>query len=68
MFSFRTIAAIWSMTRGGPGKATYHIGIFILDRMLSLMRLGEAAVIGIIVFACIAVFAAGMIAWMRRQP
>jgi len=68
MFSFRTIDAIWSMTRGGPGKATYHIGIFILDRMLSLMHLGEAAVIGIIVFGCISVFAVGMIAWMRREP
>jgi multiple sugar transport system permease protein len=67
MFSFRTIDAIWSMTRGGPGKATYHIGIYILDRMLSLMHLGEAAVIGIIVFVCISVFAFAMITWMRRE-
>jgi multiple sugar transport system permease protein len=67
MFSFRTIDAIWSMTRGGPGKATYHIGIYILDRMLSLMRLGESAVIGIIVFVCIAGFAVAMLSWMRRE-
>ena len=66
MFSFRTIDAIWSMTRGGPGKATYHIGIYILDRMLSLMHLGEAAVIGIIVFVCISGFAIAMLSWMRR--
>jgi len=67
MFSFRTIDAIWSMTRGGPGKATYHIGIYILDRMLSLMHLGEAAVIGIIVFVCISGFAIAMLSWMRRD-
>ena len=67
MFSFRTIDAIWSMTRGGPGKATYHIGIYILDRMLSLMHLGQAAVIGIIVFVCISGFAFAMISWMRRE-
>ncbi|UCF90669.1 MAG: sugar ABC transporter permease [Desulfobacterales bacterium] len=67
MFSFRTIDAIWSMTRGGPGKATYHIGIYILDRMLSLMHLGEAAVIGIIVFVCISGFAVAMLAWMRKN-
>jgi multiple sugar transport system permease protein len=66
MFSFRTIDAIWSMTRGGPGKATYHIGIYILDRMLSLMHLGEAAVIGTIVFVCISGFAIVMLSWMRR--
>lgn len=67
MFSFRTIDAIWSMTRGGPGKATYHIGIYILDRMLSLMHLGEAAVIGTIVFVCISGFAIAMLSWMRRD-
>lgn len=67
MFSFRTIDAIWSMTRGGPGKATYHIGIYILDRMLSLMHLGQAAVIGIIVFVCISGFAFAMISWMRKE-
>ena len=67
MFSFRTIDAIWSMTRGGPGKATYHIGIYILDRILSLMNLGQAAVIGIVVFFCISVFAVGMFAWMRKE-
>jgi ABC-type sugar transport system permease subunit len=55
------------MTRGGPGKATYHIGIYILDRMLSLMNLGQAAVIGIIVFVCISCFSAAMIAWMKRD-
>ena len=68
MFSFRTIDAIWSMTRGGPGKATYHVGIYILDRMLSLMHLGEAAVIGIIVFVCISSFAFVMLHWMRKDP
>jgi multiple sugar transport system permease protein len=67
MFSFRTIDAIWSMTRGGPGKATYHIGIYILDRMLSLMNLGQAAVIGIIVFVCISGFSIAMLSWMRRE-
>lgn len=66
MFSFRTIDAIWSMTRGGPGKATYHIGIYILDKMLSLMHLGQAAVIGIIVFVCISGFVIAMLAWMRK--
>ena len=67
MFSFRTIDAIWSMTRGGPGRATYHIGIYILEKMLSLMNLGQAAVIGIIVFVCISCFSTAMIAWMRRD-
>lgn len=67
MFSFRTIDAIWSMTRGGPGKATYHVGIYILDRLLSLMHLGEAAVVGIIVFLCISGFAVVMLYWMTRE-
>jgi len=67
MFSFRTIDAVWSMTRGGPGKATYHIGIYILDRMLSLMHLGEVAVIGMIVFLCITGFAIAILYWITRE-
>jgi len=68
MFSFRTIDAIWSMTRGGPGKATYHLGIYLLDKLLSLMHLGEASVVGIIVFFCIGVLAVAMLYLIQRSP
>lgn len=67
MFSFRTIDAIWSMTRGGPGKATYHIGIYIYDNLISLMHLDWAAVIGIIVFFCLSAFGAIMFYWMAKE-
>ena len=68
MFSFRTIDAIWSMTRGGPGKATYHLGIYLLDKLLSLMHLGEASVVGIIVFFCIGVLAVVMLYLIQKSP
>lgn len=66
MFSFRTIDAIWSMTKGGPGKATYHVGIYIVDNLLSRMDIGRASVIGVLTFIIIAIFVTGLLYWMSR--
>lgn len=67
MFSFRTIDVIWSMTKGGPGKGTYHIGLYVVDNLLSRMAIGRASVIGILIFIIIAIFVTGLLYWMSRE-
>lgn len=67
MFSFRTIDFIWGMTMGGPMKATYHVGLWIIDNILCLMDLGRAAAVGVVVFGIISFFMSGVFYWMAKE-
>ncbi|RKX78358.1 MAG: hypothetical protein DRP87_06560 [Spirochaetes bacterium] len=48
IFSFRTIDAIFSLTKGGPAKATYVLGMLDLDYIYSYLRFGLAGALSII--------------------
>jgi multiple sugar transport system permease protein len=48
IFSFRTIDTIFSMTFGGPAKATYTFGFYILDNIYRFFNFGVAGAMSII--------------------
>ena len=48
IFSFRTIDTIFSMTFGGPAKATYTFGFYILDNIYRFFNFGIAGAMSII--------------------
>ena len=48
IFSFRTIDTIFSMTFGGPAKATYTFGFYILDNIYRYFNFGVAGAMSII--------------------
>lgn len=47
VFSMRTIDAIFSMTHGGPGKATYVLGFYDLDNIYRYLNFGKAGAISV---------------------
>jgi len=63
MFTFRTIDVIFSMTEGGPARATYVLGLYIVDQMWRRVNYGTASAAGVIMFVIIASFA---IAYLRN--
>ncbi len=67
MFSFRTIDAIWSMTRGGPGEATYVLGINLFDYIVRLLNLGYAAALGIIMLGLISSYASFLVYYLLKR-
>lgn len=50
MFTFRAPDVIFSLTKGGPGDATYHAGLFLMDTIYSYMEFGHGAAISIMLF------------------
>ncbi|MEM4522319.1 MAG: sugar ABC transporter permease [Nitrososphaeria archaeon] len=67
MFSFRTIDVIWSMTRGGPGKATYVLGIDLVDYLIMYSNLGVSAALGVIMLILVSLFSTVMIYYLLRR-
>jgi multiple sugar transport system permease protein len=57
MFTFRTIDVIFSMTEGGPARATYVFGFYIIDQMWRRVNYGTASAAGVIMFLIILAFA-----------
>lgn len=57
MFTFRTIDVIFSMTEGGPARATYVLGLYIIDQLWRRVNYGTASAAGVIMFLIILVFA-----------
>jgi multiple sugar transport system permease protein len=49
MFTFRTPDTFFSLTAGGPAKATYHTGIFLMETIYRYLNFGHAAAISVIV-------------------
>ena len=66
MFSFRTIDAIWSMTRGGPAKATYVLGFDLIDYLTSYMDFGMGCAVGVIMLVLISMFSGVLIYYLLR--
>lgn len=50
LFTFRTPDLIFSLTRGGPGKTTYHIGLFLRDLIYKYVDFGRGAALGVVIF------------------
>lgn len=50
LFTFRTPDILFSLTGGGPGKATYHAGLFLMDMLYRFLNFGRGAAIGVIMF------------------
>jgi len=67
MFSFRTIDNIWSMTRGGPAKATYVIGLNLIDYLIRYQNLGFGAAIGVIMLGLISIFATLIVYYILKE-
>ena len=55
MFTFRTPDMFVALTRGGPGKATYHAGIFLQDTIYKYLDFGRGAAIGVLIFLTLAI-------------
>ena len=47
VFSFRTIDAIYSLTKGGPARGTYVLGILNLDYIYSYIEFGRAGAVSV---------------------
>lgn len=67
MFSFRTIDVIWSMTRGGPGKATYVTGVQLVDYLIMYLNLGVSAALGVIMLILVALFSTVIIYHLLKR-
>jgi len=67
MFSFRTIDNIWSMTRGGPAKATYVIGLNLIDYLVRYQNIGYGAAVGVIILGLISIFATLLVYYILKE-
>ena len=47
VFSFRAIDAIFSLTRGGPARATYVLGLYTIDNIYRFLDFGRAGAISV---------------------
>jgi len=56
MFTFRTPDIFFSLTYGGPGKATYHAGLFLMDTIYRYLNFGHASAISVMLFITIVAF------------
>lgn len=57
MFTLRIPDIFFGLTMGGPGKATYHLGLFLRDTIYKYLNFGHGATIGVILFVIIISFA-----------
>lgn len=57
MFTFRTIDVIFSMTEGGPARATYVLGYYIIDQLWTRVNFGTGSAAGVVTLLLILSFA-----------
>jgi multiple sugar transport system permease protein len=55
MFTFRTPDVFFSLTGGGPGKATYHAGLYLMQLIYRFLDFGKGATVGVLMFLTIIV-------------
>lgn len=55
MFTFRTPDVFFSLTGGGPGKATYHAGLYLMYLIYRFLDFGKGAAVGVLMFLTIIV-------------
>jgi len=51
MITVRAPDIFFALTGGGPGKSTYHIGLFLKDTMYKFLRFGHGSTIGVVLTA-----------------
>ncbi len=57
MITFRTIDVIFSMTGGGPGRATYVLSLYIIEQLWLRVNYGTGSAAGVIMLLLISSFA-----------
>jgi multiple sugar transport system permease protein len=69
IFSMRSIDAIFSMTRGGPAKATYVLGLYNVDNIYRFLNFGRAGAISVMLML-FCFLTAGIYAYflLKEQP
>lgn len=67
MFTFRTPTVFFTLTRGGPAKATYHIGLFLKDTIFMFLDWGHGAALGVFMTLIIVVFVAPSLYLTQRR-
>jgi len=67
MFTFRTVDVIFAMTEGGPAKATYVLGYYIIDQLWLRVDLGVASATGVIMLFLITSFAALFVYYIMKK-
>ncbi len=68
MFTFRTPDVLFSLTGGGPGKNTYHLGIFLVDMIYRYVDFGKAGALGVLLFLTTAVIATPLLYYGIIRP
>lgn len=67
MFTFRTVDVIFAMTEGGPAKATYVLGLYLIDQLWLRVDYGAASATGVIMLLLIASFAAFFVYYIMKE-
>lgn len=67
IFTFNSFTVIWLMTRGGPGNLTDTTATFAYKLAFQNRDLGEAAALGIINLALLAVASLAYVRWVNRS-
>ncbi len=68
MFTFRTPDVYFALTGGGPGKATYHAGVFLMDLIYRFLRFGRAGALGVFLFFTLALIASPILYYGIIKP
>ncbi len=67
MISFRTIDVIFSMTGGGPGRATYVLSLYIIEQLWLRVNYGTGSAAGVIMLLLISSFAGFYVYLLFRE-
>ncbi len=67
MFTFRTPTVFFALTRGGPGKATYHLGIFLKDTVFQFLDFGHGSALGVVMTLIIIIVVLPIFLWAFRR-
>jgi ABC-type sugar transport system permease subunit len=67
IFSFRTIDAIFSLTRGGPARATYVLGQLNLDYLYNYIQFGKAGAVSVLLMLACMVIASVYVYFLFKE-
>ncbi len=69
MFTFRTPDVFFTLTGGGPAKATYHAGLYLMQLIYRFLEFGQGATVGVLMFLTILVVILPVVyLLLRREP
>ena len=67
VFSFRSIDAIFSMTHGGPAKATYVLGLYTVDNIYRFLNFGRAGAISVMLLIFCSLIASVYVYFLLKE-